>query len=222
MSKTTNLAAQLPEVPKGPVIARSPALPNTASRISTAIDGHSIGPGIFNFTEARDRTPTTMSSEAPVFRSFDLPTHTKPSTPAVSAVPIWSIYCNECDTVMNNEHFHCSICDDGDFDLCTKCVANGKLCQGDGHWLVKRFVKDGTVQSSTTERLAPRPKSNPVIAAKSIPQITSFKPEPRLSMPGAFGADAATLVEQASSADRTCNSCIDGRFNRSDLYQTIY
>ena len=127
---------------------------------------------------------------------------------------------------MQNEHFHCSVCDDGDFDLCTECVASGKLCQGEGHWLVKRFVKDGAVQSSTTERLAPRPKSNAVVAAKSASDATSikseFKSETRLNMPGAFSNDAATLLENALTADRTCNSCIDGMSKFRVAFQAVY
>lgn len=110
---------------------------------------------------------------------------------------------------MHNEHYHCSICDDGDFDLCTNCVASGKLCHSEGHWLVKRFVKDGSVQSSTTERLAPRQKSQPVVAAKPASDAASIKSDCRLNIPGAFSNDANTFVENSMSADRTCNQCID-------------
>ncbi|GAB7341361.1 hypothetical protein MBLNU457_7621t1 [Dothideomycetes sp. NU457] len=216
MSKTATLAAQLPEVPKGPVIARSPALP-TVSRMSTALDLNSVGPGIFDFTEARNKQQNSASSERPAAPSIKLPIHPKSMPAAVAALPIWSIYCNECDTVMEDEHFHCSICDGGDFDLCTKCVAGGKLCHSDGHWLVKRFVKDGSVQSSTTERLPPRQKGQPVVAPKpasnaasdAASDAASIKSEARLNMPGAFSNEANTLAENSMSADRTCNQCID-------------
>ena len=54
-------------------------------------------------------------------------------------------------------HLHCSICVGGDFDLCEECIASGKLCPGKGHhWLVKRYIRDGKVITSTTERTPPR------------------------------------------------------------------
>ena len=100
---------------------------------------------------------------------------------------------------MTDAHFHCSICDGGDYDLCEECVANGKLCPGEGHWLIKRFIKDGKVINSTTERISPRnaqPDTEPMVPelpAKSV-------------MPGAFGTEIKTLAENGPT--RTCNNCV--------------
>ncbi|KAF2840009.1 hypothetical protein M501DRAFT_931424 [Patellaria atrata CBS 101060] len=102
----------------------------------------------------------------------------------------WSVYCNSCDRPMMNEHYHCSICDDGDYDLCRACVEAGTHCPGEGHWLIKRFVKNGNVINSTTERIAPKPKQHEVTEKE---------------MPGAF-----TSEEKKAEAvpTRTCNSCV--------------
>ncbi|KAF1813751.1 hypothetical protein P152DRAFT_472572 [Eremomyces bilateralis CBS 781.70] len=70
----------------------------------------------------------------------------------------WTVYCNSCDKPMSGEHYHCSICDEGDYDLCAHCVDAGVHCPGEGHWLIKRVVKNGAVLSSTTERIAPKSK----------------------------------------------------------------
>jgi len=106
-----------------------------------------------------------------------------------SSVSIFSVYCNHCRDPIPDEHYHCSICDDGDFDLCQACVDDGVLCEGNGHWMIKRFVKNGKVINSTTETIAPKPK---------VPSFSESK---------------TTLVPEETKiiATRTCNSCIQGK-----------
>lgn len=111
----------------------------------------------------------------------------------------WSVYCNECEKAMDDVHFHCSICDGGDYDLCVECVGQSKHCPGEGHWLIKRFIKDGEVVPSDTERVSPR-KSN------TLPALVSLEKD----MPGAFGIleETKTVSEDPRVATRTCNSCV--------------
>ncbi|KAI9743905.1 MAG: hypothetical protein M1818_002639 [Claussenomyces sp. TS43310] len=104
----------------------------------------------------------------------------------------YSVYCNSCQNPIPDQHYHCSICDDGDFDLCQACVDDGNLCSGEGHWLIKRFVQNGKVINSTTEILPPK---------NSI-------------------ADPKATLESSDVEDeeetRTCNSCIQGIYFFSD------
>ena len=109
-----------------------------------------------------------------------------PSVP-VPAVSIFSVYCNNCSESIPNEHYHCSTCDDGDYDLCQSCVNGGVLCGGEDHWMIKRFVKNGKVINSTTETIAPKPAASEPKAAPIIPEDL-----------------------QVPIATRTCNSCIQG------------
>jgi next-to-BRCA1 protein 1 len=95
---------------------------------------------------------------------------------------------------MEDEHFHCGICDHGDYDLCPSCVNTGIHCPGAGHWMVKRFVKNGLVVNSTTERVGP--KSNPEVEQTMEQNI-----------PGAFTKPA--FVEDEPT--RTCNCCVKGK-----------
>lgn len=110
----------------------------------------------------------------------------------------WVVYCNNCNLPMEEEHYHCSICDHGDYDLCPSCVDSGIHCPGSGHWMVKRFVKNGTVVNSTTERVAPKPKPQPVAEQE---------------MPGAFTEEKQPVVELAPEHEptRTCNCCVQGK-----------
>lgn len=105
--------------------------------------------------------------------------------PTPSSFSVFSVYCNNCSSAIPDEHYHCSTCDDGDFDLCQYCVDNGVLCGGDDHWMIKRFVKNGKVINSTTETIAPKP-------AASESKTTLVQPE------------------EEEENTRTCNSCIQG------------
>jgi next-to-BRCA1 protein 1 len=106
----------------------------------------------------------------------------------------WVVFCNNCNQPMDDEHFHCSICDHGDYDLCPSCVDSGIHCPGAGHWMVKRFVKNGVVVNSTTERVGP----------KSKPEVEQTMEQ---NMPGAFTKPA--FVEDEPT--RTCNCCVKGK-----------
>jgi next-to-BRCA1 protein 1 len=106
--------------------------------------------------------------------------------PIVPVASTYSVYCNKCNHPIPDEHYHCSTCDDGDFDLCQDCVAAGELCGGESHWMIKRFVKNGKVINSTTETIAPRTT---------------------------YSESKTTLVavedtKDEVAASRTCNSCI--------------
>ncbi|KAF2096441.1 hypothetical protein NA57DRAFT_41962 [Rhizodiscina lignyota] len=110
----------------------------------------------------------------------------------------WSVYCNGCEARMPHEHYHCNVCDSGDFDLCTSCISAGKHCHEDKHFLIKRYVRDNKVVSSTTERVATKPKVE-----------VETKAEVEKKMPGAYAADEKKpYPEEPRVPTRTCNSCV--------------
>ncbi|CBY00619.1 hypothetical protein LEMA_P017490.1 [Plenodomus lingam JN3] len=92
---------------------------------------------------------------------------------------------------MEDEHFHCSVCDGGDYDLCPVCVDSGIHCPGKGHWMVKRFVKNGCVVNSTTQRIPPK-----------------VKDVDHQEIPGAFTEEKPAAVYREEPT-RTCNCCIN-------------
>ncbi|KAH0180204.1 hypothetical protein KCU90_g27806, partial [Aureobasidium melanogenum] len=173
------------------------------------LDQHSIGPGIFEFREALSSMKKS-DIEAPLPRPFDFtansvaqgPKHVLPlrvAAPVEVAKGPWTIFCNACEKIMPNVHYHCSACDGGDYDLCETCVNQGVSCLGEGHWLIKRSIQDGKLVSSTTERFAPKSTTTTVCAPASSP-----KPETVKEIPGAFTED----INPLSESSRTCNACV--------------
>ena len=53
------------------------------------------------------------------------------------------IYCDNCGALAPSEHYHCSMCDGGDFDICPACVSKGIHCRDSRHKLRKRSREKG-------------------------------------------------------------------------------
>jgi next-to-BRCA1 protein 1 len=160
----------------------------------------------------RRRTTSRLSREsffaeiANLSRQRELALRIKePAVPATANCS-WSVFCNACDKPMADAHYHCNVCDDGDYDLCEVCVNAGIHCPGEGHWLVKRFVKNGQVVNSTTERLSP-----------SKPQAQQDKEAVLSEMPGAYTEHTEEKKAEEDTnefcceATRTCNCCVKGK-----------
>ena len=136
------------------------------------------------------------------YPTFYHPLTAFPGTPGSS----FSICCNKCDIAIQGPHWHCSICENGDFDLCQSCFTEGVRCdnndQGTEHWLIHRSVKEGKVITSDTERYMPR---------------RSTEPAPKPQVPGAFASEIKNDDrEEPSPPSRTCNACI-GVFDESNF-----
>jgi hypothetical protein len=71
--------------------------------------------------------------------------------------------CDSCNSEVEPEYFHCSLCNNGDYDICSKCVSEKIFCQLEEHWLWKRLVKDGKLCNGTADHIPPR-KAGPVSA----------------------------------------------------------
>ncbi|KAJ5110778.1 Zinc finger ZZ-type [Penicillium argentinense] len=136
---------------------------------------------------------------------------------------MFCIDCNNCGRPIPNEHYHCSICENGDYDLCLQCVEAGASCRGEGHWLIKRTVVNGRVVCSNTETIAPRPLKDqqvkPVVpvalpATKLVPEMAG----PPIPLAGASVRDTAAPAPTPNKGPRSsvtaqgeeqpiCNGC---------------
>ncbi|VBB76374.1 Putative protein of unknown function [Podospora comata] len=117
----------------------------------------------------------------------------------------YAVCCNSCDKNVPDMHYHCSKCDGGDFDLCPGCVDQGVACYGADHWLIKRFIKNGVIISSTTETLPPKQvKQAAPPSPPSPPSPVAEKP----STPSASERIIPIFNGLAYSSMRTCNCCV--------------
>lgn len=180
--------------------------------------------------------------DQPRYRTFEMDQekHQFPVISHSSSNGMFCIDCNHCGRSIANAHYHCSICENGDYDLCLQCISAGASCRGEGHWLIKRTVKDGVVTNSTTETIAPRDQSavesNPMlptqiqreVITKPVVHIPESVPEPvpesiQESIPESIqesipepAAPPACLDAAIQGDDKPmCNGCCRGKFSLS-------
>ena len=125
------------------------------------------------------------------------------------------IDCNNCGSSIPGEHYHCSICDDGDYDLCPTCVNAGVTCPGDEHWLLKRLVHNGVIMNSTTETLSVKESRPENETTESSTETTAEQPavqvEPEVKEKLEPVKEEEPATPQVESEDeRTCNACFRG------------
>ncbi|RAH58222.1 ZZ type zinc finger domain protein [Aspergillus piperis CBS 112811] len=195
----TVLGAPLPE-------SQVESVPASASLSASAL------PEVANGTipaESRSAQWSAPETTEPQFRDFVLGQDSLDMPVVSHASPngVFCIDCNHCGRSIPNEHYHCSICDDGDYDLCLQCVEASVACLDDEHWLIKRLVKDGQVTNSTTETVQPRKareepepeEEEEETFEESVPELVSeTTPVPAVAAP--------ELPE--STQERICNDCL--------------
>jgi next to BRCA1 gene 1 protein len=172
---------------------------DTRTRLSSLFDDMTQELPIVDGAAARDAWfshPTSMPT-LPLTESVE-------ASPSVTECPAgpFAVCCNSCEKTIPDSHYHCSTCDDGDFDLCQECVDHGITCYGAEHWLIKRVVKNGQIIKSTTETLAPKPK------VREEP-----KPAPTLA------ARIVPIISSPVCNIRTCNCCVQGTLDRKPILQ---
>jgi next-to-BRCA1 protein 1 len=181
------------------------APPSTQSLYASAMAGMSSFEAAQR-KEVQDRAKLRLEAElraekerAAAPRDFTLPARPKqPSLIDTLFSPSFAIDCNNCNMAIANEHYHCSICDAGDFDLCQACVDSGITCDGKDHWLIKRFQRGGSIIPSVTETIAPKAKKTEELKVESAEE-EQVKEE-----------KAEVLKAGKYQGDRTCNACING------------
>ncbi|KAI0538816.1 hypothetical protein GGR58DRAFT_466878 [Xylaria digitata] len=119
----------------------------------------------------------------------------------------FTVCCNSCDRAVPEAHFHCSICDEGDFDLCQECVNRGISCYGDGHWLIKRTVVNGDIKCSSTH-IAPKSARSTVPKPTTPKQTSTSAVSSTLSLPIQSLGGLAACEWNSDYNARTCNCCV--------------
>ncbi|EQK99808.1 ZZ type zinc finger domain-containing protein [Ophiocordyceps sinensis CO18] len=145
----------------------------------------------------------------------------KPAT-SCSARGGFAVCCNRCEKTIPDAHYHCSTCDDGDFDLCQSCVSAGDTCYNDGHWLIKRMMKNGQLVNSTTDPIVswPKSKAHDKEEPKKIVSITHDYASDVFGKPivPRTAVDSASTRGACLSNMRTCNCCVQELPEREFLH----
>lgn len=169
-----------------------------------------------------------MASCQPFTTTSSVPKLSGPLSPVCPASgAMFAVCCNSCEQNIPDAHYHCSTCDDGDFDLCQSCVEQGITCYSDDHWLIKRTMNNGQIVNSTTETIAPKLK----LKAKAEPvKVEIQEPgkgviDPTLwtiahsmhvgSRPSCVLPRSSTFPPRVAPLGnmRTCNQCVRGELH---------
>ena len=127
----------------------------------------------------------------------------------------FTVKCNVCTLAINGAHYHCSICEHGDFDLCATCVSKGVHCFVDDHYLIKRLIENGKFVSSTQEKV-PRKASKPSSVADKVEHLPGSFDAPEIKQEEKPEISQEIMEEplpETLEMNRTCNSCVNGRCN---------
>ncbi|KAJ5885283.1 Zinc finger ZZ-type [Penicillium taxi] len=181
-------------------VLSSPILPSalqvtpSSTSDSTSLTTSAIPPALLDTTVPEPRMRNFKAEEDS--SHFPIISHS-------SASGIYCIDCNNCHRSIANQHYHCSICEDGDYDLCPQCVDDGVSCGDENHWLIKRVVVNGEVTNSTTETIAPRlykscAKSHADLNEQTKPTVLPVKVEEISKKSGTQSAEPTLVSSQIS------------------------
>lgn len=114
----------------------------------------------------------------------------------------FAVCCNSCDKNIPAEHWHCSTCEDGDFDLCQPCVEQGATCHSVDHTLAKRTMQNGQLincqsEPRTQAKVAEDESEAKEDSVADVRQVDFIAPLP------------ITTEASPFTTKRTCNCCVD-------------
>ncbi|KAK8120753.1 hypothetical protein PG999_004873 [Apiospora kogelbergensis] len=162
-------------------------------------------------TEAT-KSVETVKAEDVVEQASAASSATAEKAPELSSLPSrlrrpFTVCCNSCDRAVPDSHYHCSTCDDGDFDLCQDCVEQGITCYDEQHWLIKRTIQDGQITYSTTHIA---PKLGPAAVNSMLLKCPTdwSLPIREVENPTIAAAEPVETAWKNASFARTCNCCV--------------
>ena len=86
---------------------------------------------------SRELTAYLQTTSQPDYSPADVQQAIMPYTNGLCDI-IHILYCDDCGKVTTGQHYHCSICTGGDYDICFDCYLEGSRCCNPEHHLQKR------------------------------------------------------------------------------------
>jgi len=117
--------------------------PQTSFQTGTKVDTHSTKSLMvpeFGHNHS-SRQPAAHQNQDLVKRSFSPSLETLPDVDWSHLIGS-TLLCDGCDGALLGMHYHCSICNDDDFDLCDQCVNEGEHCLKVEHLMTQRLIPE--------------------------------------------------------------------------------
>lgn len=125
-----------------------------------------------------------------------------------------SITCDHCKSPIEDVHYHCHVCNEGDFDICSSCKEKGDHCLQEQHKMVKRKFDKGIVREIDETGFT---RHHPGVTRELIEEWSV--PPYRLH---------ESYEDLAASADGGCHSCctlvtwLEGQVDESRTDTAVY
>ena len=86
------------------------------------------------------RTPSMLLNKTPSNNASESPIHARVAYLRTAGVIV--IQCDLCSIPVEDYHWHCDVCADGDWDCCFRCRTQGRGCPGGHGYLARRSARD--------------------------------------------------------------------------------
>lgn len=126
-----------------------PTEPHKARSALSAIPAESIQ--VYLARKAAEQAAAGVDDEKSQHATNRSPKTVTDDKGATTTISLDGTYCDNCDRPIREDYYHCSICSEGDFNLCSACLDVGYHCSVPEHWMVKRQIEDGKLVTSVTE-----------------------------------------------------------------------
>lgn len=117
--------------------------------------------------------------------------------------------------------FHCTECNDGNYDICPDCARTGIYCRDDSHSWVKQIIENGLRSSDVT--ISPEWARKP-ISVESYP--SRFRPPQNTDTPKSLFADGHRFIRKSDPREiliYTDGACLrNGQSNPQAGFAFVY
>ncbi|PMD19716.1 ribonuclease H-like protein [Hyaloscypha hepaticicola] len=132
------------------------------------------------------------------------------------------ITCDRCSRrFTNGVYFHCTGCNDGNYDICPDCARTGIYCRDDSHSWVKQVIENGLRSSDVTISPESARKTNSVASYPS-----RFRPPQDTDTPKSLFADEHRFIRKSDPREiliYTDGACLrNGQSNPQAGFAFVY
>ncbi|OBT50025.1 hypothetical protein VE04_09509, partial [Pseudogymnoascus sp. 24MN13] len=204
VAAANEIAAAAALTPSAPAPVTTPPTPMSVTSVPVASSPTSQAIPVTRGAAARDRWYAELANLTEERRAALRANRHCPGASLQAHMNNYSVFCNSCNVPIPDMHYHCDVCDNGDYDLCQGCMDKGVSCAGENHWMIKRFVKNGRVINSVT-KTHPQKASPSNVSKATLVEVE----EPKQVIVGSVRTCNSCIQEYPESSFITCVDCED-------------